>query len=197
MANIPRMYSSEEVNSLHLNADKDAGPGALHHTLGQGSSQASPGNHRHDGRDSKRIELKNLEGVSIAYQPSGGTSGTQPTFSGPAISGSYTKWGNMAHFAIDVDFDNITGFGTGQYYLTLPFPSQRNYDFRDGCLHTSPGGTQFHISGHVVAGSNEIFLHSSDKIASGIQDVAFTSTVPVTLTTAGNFHIAGTYQIQQ
>lgn len=63
MANIPRMYSSEEVNSLHLNADKDAGPGALHHTLGQGSSQASPGDHTHNGRNSKRISFADLTGV--------------------------------------------------------------------------------------------------------------------------------------
>lgn len=55
------MYSAEEVNLMHLNADKDAGAGALHHTLGQGSSQASPGNHDHDGRNSKRLKPDYLQ----------------------------------------------------------------------------------------------------------------------------------------
>lgn len=63
MPNIPRMYSAEEVNLMHLNADKDAGAGALHHTLGQNPSQASPGNHTHNGRDSKRISFSDLAGV--------------------------------------------------------------------------------------------------------------------------------------
>lgn len=184
---------------MHLNSDKDAGSGALHHTLGLNPSQASPGNHNHDGKNSKRVELKNLQGVSIHFMPGGGTDGTQPTFTGaPLFTGSYTRFGNMVHFTITVTMTNITNFGTGQYYMTLPFKAEHPYIFRDGCLHTSlPSGTQFHISGHVVAGSDVLKLNSSDKVASGIQDVAFTSTVPATLTTAGSFHIAGTYEILQ
>lgn len=195
----PNEFTSEQVNILHLNSDKDAGAGALHHTLGLGPTQASPGSHNHDGRNSKRVELKNLQGVSIPYQPEGGTNGTQPTFNGaPLISGSYTKWGNLLHFQILVQFTNITNFGTGRYYLTLPFPAEHAYKLRDGCLHTVyPGGTTFHISGHVDAGSTTLQLYSSDKVASGVQDVDFTYNFPVTLTTSGRFHIAGTYEIQQ
>lgn len=198
MANIPRMYSAEEVNLLHLNADKDAGAGALHHTLGQNSSQASPGNHRHDGRDSKRIELRNLVGESITYNPGGGTTGTQPTFSGtPMFTGAYTKWGNMVHFAFDVDMDNILTFGTGQYYITLPFKAKRNYQFADGCLHDISTSTDYPIFGHVLANSDQLLLKSIDSHANSAFNVPFTSTVPVTLATADNFHIAGTYEIQQ
>jgi hypothetical protein len=195
----PNEFTSEQVNILHLNSDKDAGAGALHHTLGLGPTQASPGSHNHDGRNSKRVELKNLAGASISFQPQGGTNGTQPTFSGdPLISGSYTKWGNMCHFSILVQFTNITNFGTGRYYLTLPFPAEIAYKFRDGCLHTVyPGGATFHISGHVDEGSSTLQLYSSDKVASGVQDVDFTSSFPVVLTTSGRFHIAGTYEIQQ
>lgn len=60
MPGIQRQFTSEEVNLLHLNADKDAGAGALHHTLGINPSQASPGNHTHNGRDSKRIRYTDL-----------------------------------------------------------------------------------------------------------------------------------------
>lgn len=136
-------------------------------------------------------------GVSTVFAVSGGTDGTQPTFSGEVFTSSYTRFGNMVHFAHVVDFTNITSFGTGQYYMTLPYNAAHSYILRDGCLHDSyPGGTQYHISGHVEAGSNELWLYSSDKVASGVQDVAFTSSFPITLTTSGRFHIAGSYEIE-
>jgi hypothetical protein len=193
----------DERNLQALNepiaTDVDSGITAIHHTLGPAAFQASPGSHRHDGSDSHNIELKNLVGASITYQPVGGTNNVQPTFSGaPLITGSYTKWGNMCHFSILVEFTNITNFGTGRYYLTLPFPAEHAYTLRDGCLHQPyPGGAQYHISGHVNAGANSLQLYSSDKVASGVQDVDFTSIFPATLTTEGRFHIAGTYEIQQ
>ena len=131
-------------------------------------------------------------GINRTYAVEGGTAGTQPTFDGdPLFSASYVILGSTIHFEIQVDFDNITSFGTGQYYLTLPFASKYAYIFREGCLHDN--GTQYHISGHVDAGSDELQLFSSDKVASGVQDVAFTSSFPTTLSTADNFHIAGTY----
>jgi len=146
--------------------------------------------------------ISNLErnttgyGVSTEYAVSGGTDGTQPTFDGPVFSGSYTRFGNMVHFAYEVDFDNITSFGTGQYYMTLPYPSAHAYILRDGCLHDASGNAQFHIAGHIDAGAEQIVLYSSDKVASGVEDKPFTSSFPVTLSTADNFHIAGTYEIQ-
>lgn len=198
MFDFSKLPTPEQVNLLHLAADKDAGAGALHHTLGLGSSQASPGNHNHDGRNSNRVELKNLKGDDITYNPNGGTTGTQPTFSGtPLFTGSYTKWGNMCHFAFDVDMDNITSFGTGQYYITLPFKSQRNYQFSDGCLHDISTGFDYPIMGHVLADSDQLFLKSIDAQGNTAYNVPFTSSTPITLTTADNFHIAGTYEIKQ
>ena len=146
--------------------------------------------------------ISNLErsttgyGVNVTYQPSGGTDGTQPTFSGPAIFGSFNRFGNMVHFSILVDFDNITSFGTGQYFLTLPFPARVAYQFRDGCLHDFSAGTEYQVSGHVFANDDVLWLNIADKISSGVQDVSFTSTTPVTLTTEDSFHIAGTYEIE-
>lgn len=131
-------------------------------------------------------------GIEQSYTVQGGTAGTQPTFDGdPLFSGKYVILGSTIHFEVQVDFDNILTFGTGQYYVTLPFASKYAYIFREGCLHD--GAVQYHISGHVNAGSDELQLFSSDKIGSSVQDVAFTSSSPVTLSTADNFHIAGTY----
>ena len=186
---------AEQVNLFHLNSDRDAGPTAQHHTLGLGPSQASPGNHTHDGRNSKRLDLKEITSNSTTFTVAGGTLGTQPTFTGaPLFTGSYTKIGNLCHFQIDVDMDNITSFGTGQYYMTLPFPAEHNYLVSDGCLHDISANDQYSVMGHVVAGSNQLRLLS---VASNGKHVPFTHNVPVTLAIADNFHVAGTYEIQQ
>lgn len=187
--------SAGEVNDFHSNSDVDKSTLAQHHTLGPQPNQASPGDHNHDGRNSRKLDLKDLKSTEVVFTVLGGTLGTQPTFTGsPLFTGSYTKLGALVHFAIDVDMDNITSFGTGQYYVTLPFTSSRNYIVSDGCLHDISTGDQYSVLGHVLAGSNQLMLFS---VASNGKQVAFTHNVPVTLATADNFHIAGTYQIQQ
>lgn len=131
----------------------------------------------------------------VEYAVEGGTAETQPTFSGdPLFSAKYIKMsGNLVHFEIQVDMDNITGFGTGQYYVTLPFNAKYAYMFRDGCLHDDDTSREYHISGHVSAGSNILTLSTTDLSGQNLHDFNFTSTEPVTLARTDNFHIAGTY----
>lgn len=176
--------------------DVDSGITAIHHTLGPAAFQASPGSHRHDGSDSNRIELKNLEGQAVPFYPMGGTLGTQPTFSGdPLITGTYTKWGNMCYFNIMVDMDNILTFGTGQYYLTLPFEPARPVQFSDGCLHDISTGTDYPVFAHTVDGTTQIVLKSIDTQGNRAFNVPLENGSPVTLAVADNFHIAGIYEI--
>lgn len=52
---------SQAVDDFHENSDLDARAESQHHTLGPGPTQASPGNHRHDGGDSALL----LEGETI------------------------------------------------------------------------------------------------------------------------------------
>jgi len=130
----------------------------------------------------------------VAYTVTGGTTGTQPTFTGaPLFTGSYVKTGVLCHFRIDVDFDNMTSFGTGQDYLKLPFPSKRNYQLSDGCLHDISTGREYPISGHVLANSDDLYLQSIDSQGNSAFNIDFTYNNPVTLATADNFHVAGTY----
>jgi hypothetical protein len=91
--------------------------------------------------------------------------------------------------------DNITNFGTGQYYLTLPFESKYGYMFRCGCIHDENTGREYHISGHVDAGNYKILLYTSDTQGNNLYDFAFTSTEPITLNALDSFHIAGSYII--
>ena len=57
---MPQTPSAQEVNAFHLNSDKDSSVFALHHTLGAGPTQASPGNHTHNGKDSPRLDFNDL-----------------------------------------------------------------------------------------------------------------------------------------
>ena len=88
--------------------------------------------------------------------------------------------------------DNITGFGTGQYYVKLPFASKNNYLLSDGCVHDISTGNEYAVLGHVVAGSDILTLLST---ASNGRQVDFTATVPFSLNAEDNFHIAGFYEI--
>lgn len=46
---------AQETRKAHVRADTDISPKALHHTLGPGRNQSSPGNHVHDGTTSKKL----------------------------------------------------------------------------------------------------------------------------------------------
>lgn len=46
---------SSDVTKLHSNSDSDSSVTAQHHTLGIAHNQASPGDHKHDGKSSKKI----------------------------------------------------------------------------------------------------------------------------------------------
>jgi hypothetical protein len=53
----------QQVKDFHVNSDVDENPLAYHHTLGTLAGQASPGDHTHDGKTSKRIKFEDIEGV--------------------------------------------------------------------------------------------------------------------------------------
>jgi hypothetical protein len=152
-----------------------------------------------EGQDARISQLERNStgfGIETLYTPLGGTDGTQPTFDGdPLITGQYTRFGNMVHFTIQVDFDNILTFGTGQYFLTLPYASKAEYKFADGCLHQVSTGREYQIRGALLKDSDVLKLSTTDIVGQRIFDSPFTSTDPVTLTVNDFFHIAGTYEI--
>jgi hypothetical protein len=131
--------------------------------------------------------------AEVSFTVNGGTLGTQPTFDGaPLFSGSYVKNGPQVHFQIQVDMDNILTFGTGQYFVELPFHAKYGYQFKNGCLHDISNGKQYAIGGHVYAGSNQVLLSYTD---SNGRDAEFDYNSPMTLTTVDNFHLSGDYII--
>lgn len=126
----------------------------------------------------------------------GGTTGdgaVQPTFNGdPLFLGHYTLIDHLCQFSIEVDMDNITNFGVGQYYMKLPFPAHHAVLFASGCLHDESTGAQYAIMGHVPAGSDTMLLQS---VGSNGRHLPFYDGGPVKLNILDNFHITGLYEI--
>jgi len=69
MADPLKIPSAKEVEQFHEKADTDGSHHAIHHTLGSGRNQASPGDHTHDGGTSPLL----LEGFTIMGSKSDGT----------------------------------------------------------------------------------------------------------------------------
>jgi hypothetical protein len=137
--------------------------------------------------------VASAEPVETPYSVVGGTTGgtNQPTFNGdPLFDASYVEHGPLVYFRINVDFSNITDFGNGQYFMTLPFPAKYDVFMREGHIFDASTGKSYGISAHVEAGAAVMLLSATSS--NGL-DVEFTYNTPITLTTEDHFHISGTY----
>ncbi len=119
-------------------------------------------------------------------------SATGLAFTNTPATGYYVKIGNLITVQIDVIFTNVTNFGTGQYYLTLPVASKYHTDVYGGSIHkvTNQGIDHYSIKGHLSPGSTSISIWN---LASTAQDQQFDRQQPVNLTTADKFHMSFTY----
>ncbi len=151
-------------------------------------------NQNHESRISNLERSNSGYGVNTTYIVEGGTiGGTPPVFDPDDIIGSFNRIGNLVHFTINVDFDNVTDFGTGQYYVKLPYEARTDYVFSSGHLFDFSSSSAYLIVGVVEANSDILALNYS---ASNSQLEAFEHNAPKTLTTDDHFDISGTYEIE-
>lgn len=54
-ANNDSVPLADVVNNFHIHSDKDSSTTAQHHSLGTNRNQASPGDHIHDGKNSRKL----------------------------------------------------------------------------------------------------------------------------------------------
>ncbi len=119
-------------------------------------------------------------------------SGTGLAFTGTPATGTYIKIGNLIQVQISVDFDNVSNFGTGQYSLTLPFPSKYHTDVYGGSVHNTvnQGVDHYSLKGHLSDGSSTFTIWN---IKSSAADEPFDHNSPINLTTADLFHMSFSY----
>jgi hypothetical protein len=119
-------------------------------------------------------------------------SGTGLAFTGTPATGTYIKIGNLIQVQISVDFDNVSNFGTGQYSLTLPFPSKYHTDVYGGSVHdiVNQGVDHYSLKGHLDDGSSTFTIWN---IKSSAADEPFDHNSPIGLTTSDLFHMSFSY----
>lgn len=143
-----------------------------------------------DGSDVTNTDINNAIGASIEYNPV--WSDTTLAYTGDPATGYYTRIGNIVFVQIDVDFDNVSDFGSGQYRVTLPFNSRFHTDVYGGSIHDQNAETRhWSIKGHLIENSNVCTLW---YISSSSEDKEFDFNSPVTLTTADKFHMWFMYE---
>ena len=119
-------------------------------------------------------------------------SGTGLAFTGTPATGFYIKIGNFVQVQISVDFDNVSNFGTGQYSLTLPFPSKYHTDVYGGSVHdtVNQGVDHYSLKGHLSDNSSTFTIWN---IKSSAADEPFDHNSPINLTTSDLFHMSFSY----
>ena len=148
----------------------------------------------HEDRISYLERSNSGYGINVEYDVEGGTiGGTPPVFDPDDIIGTYNRIGNLVHFVVNVDFDSITDFGTGQYYITLPYAPTTDYLFSSGHLYDFSTNNSYIMVGMVDAGSDILKLF---YLGSNSQLATFEHNSPKTLTTDDHFDISGTYEIE-
>lgn len=127
---------------------------------------------------------------TVLFTVNGGALGTQPTFDGdPLFTGSYIKTGDLVLVEIDVEMTNITNFGTGQYFLDLPYPTKQDISF-SGVLHDVSLNHYYSMTGIAEAGSDRVLLFYTGPNG---HLVPFEQGSPRTLQTVDYFSLHGTY----
>lgn len=119
-------------------------------------------------------------------------SGTGLTFTNTPVTASYIKIGNLVTVQIDVLFTTVSNFGSGQYSLTLPFPSKYHTDVYGGSIHdvVNQGVDHYSIKGHLAPGSINMTIWN---IGSSTKDEPFDYNSPFNLSTADKFHMSFSY----
>ena len=113
------------------------------------------------------------------------------TFDGqPLVTGSYVQTGDLVYFRINVDMDNVTSFGSGQYYMILPFDAKYDTTMPAGHLHDTTTNINYQLMGEVLAGSNVMQLYYATT--NSLME-PFDNNSPKILDLNDFFHISGTY----
>lgn len=135
-------------------------------------------------------DIANTVSSVTSYNPV--WSGTGLTYTGTPAVGSYVRIGDVVTVQIDVTLANVTDFGTGQYFLTLPFNSRYHTDVYGGSVHKIVGPTTNHhsLKGHLSPAGNVVSIWD---LGAAAQDEQFDHNSPVILTTADRFHMSFTY----
>lgn len=116
-------------------------------------------------------------------------------FAGGTAKAYYTILNPLTcFFRVFIDFTTCTNLGTGQYQITLPFPSVQTMRQAGGTLHQTSTNALYHIAG-ITDNDNSNVIHKF-YYSGSTTDLAWKYNTPVGATSVTTqFDISGTYQI--
>lgn len=125
-----------------------------------------------------------------AYTPTWSSTGTQPAIGNGTLIGAYQRIGRTIYLRIRLVPGTTTTFGTGVYFISVPFTSGAG----DGQLLTAllfdTSGASFYAhTGYLPTGSSSVQFPRGN----GTTD-QFGPTIPVTLATGDVFNVSGAYE---
>jgi hypothetical protein len=133
--------------------------------------------------------------VTNSFNPNFSTN-TGNVLTGITQTGNYTKIGRLCYFRVYVDYSGVSSYadGSGQYQITLPFPSVATISVRGGTLHNINTASIYHIGGIVDISTNTTTM--SLYYSGSTTDLAWKNTTPVSWFTGNvsHFDISGTYE---
>lgn len=121
--------------------------------------------------------------------------GTGLAYTGTPTTGYYSRVGKMITFFIRVNCATVTNFGTGNYYLTLPYTPDNHYLFQNGGIHHPALTRHYTFAGDCNEGSNDLELLTLTQHGTALYFDPLKQGSPVTLNTDDFFYISGTYFI--
>lgn len=138
-------------------------------------------------------------GVDGAVATFSNISAWTPIFAGEGLvqssnlaTGTYVEMGKLVHVTITIPFSNISSFGSGQYSVSLPFPSARHGDVFAGSLHDTDSLKFYSLKGHHEANSEEMSLWI---LGASSFDEPFSQTIPTLLDNTDLIHLSFIYEI--
>jgi hypothetical protein len=139
-----------------------------------------------------------VQADALIYSPAFTDAGSVLEFTGTPAAGTYVVVGDVVSFSIEVDFTNVTNFGSGQYSLTLPFqPIDKTFVFT-GYLEESGSDSDYVIYGIIKKGSAtpkiNLFVPKSDfSSQTSLTNNSVTGSNPVPIDSSDKIFISGTY----
>lgn len=126
--------------------------------------------------DSTQTTGLNYLGAPVTYTPVWTGSTTNPVIGNGSITGSYIRYGKMCYVKIKILAGSTTTYGSGIYYVTLPFNFASNQQDFAGAFYGEDLGVAVYNGWALSIGTNQV----TGSVGSSPRSAFWAATTPWT-----------------
>lgn len=130
--------------------------------------------------------------ASQNYEADFNSANNDVTYTQSPVTSSYIRVGKMIFISVLVDFSKVTAYGTGRYYITLPYQATRHAGIMAGMLHEGTNKIKV-IAGRIDKESKRCELFYLDN---QIEYQDFDHQHPHVINSDDYFHLEGWYEAE-